>query len=105
MAGFEFAISARDFKISRSKLKVMGPGKQRIINGVVLGQVPSISRKQRWRIRAALHRLQTGDIAEWELEKYIKSLHGRIAHLESVNEHQARSFRAEFEKTVATLPL
>jgi hypothetical protein len=93
------------FKISRSKLKVMGPGKQRIINGVVLGQVPSISRKQRWRIRAALHRLRTGDIAEWELEKYIKSLHGRIAHLESVNEHQARSFRAEFEKIVATLPL
>jgi RNA-directed DNA polymerase len=55
------------FRISRSKLKVMGPDKQRVVNGVTLGDIPGISRELRWRIRAALHRLQMGNIAEWEL--------------------------------------
>jgi hypothetical protein len=50
------------FKISRSKLKVRGSRKQRVVNGVIVGEKPSISKQNRDRIRAALHRLRVGDI-------------------------------------------
>lgn len=78
------------FRISRSKLTVMGPGKQRIVNGVIAAHKPSISKENRDRIRAALHRLRVGDIREKDKDSYIATQKGRILYLASVNPGQAR---------------
>ncbi|HEY2975559.1 MAG TPA: reverse transcriptase family protein, partial [Pyrinomonadaceae bacterium] len=83
------------FKISRSKLKVMGSGKQRQVNGVIAGEKPSISKENRDRIRAALHRLRVGDIREEDRDRYIATQKGRIAYLASINPGQARIFQAQ----------
>ena len=50
-------LKASGFRISRSKLKVMGAGSRKIVNGVVVGKKPSIPKQRRKQIRAAFHRL------------------------------------------------
>jgi RNA-directed DNA polymerase len=86
------------FKISRSKLKVMGSGKQRVINGIIAGKQPSIPKQTRDRIRAALHRLRTGDIYEEDTESYIATQKGRIVYFKSVNAHQTKSLEVELAR-------
>jgi RNA-directed DNA polymerase len=83
------------FKVARSKLKVMGGSKQRVVNGVVAGVEPSIPKQTRDRIRAALHRLRSGDIYEEDKESYTATQKGRIVYFKSVNAQQTRSL--EFE--------
>jgi len=83
------------FRISRSKLKVMGSNKQRVVNGVIAGQQPSISKQNRDRIRAALHRLRVGDIRDEDRDRYIATQKGRIVYLASINSRQARIFETE----------
>ena len=89
------------FRISRSKLKVMGPRSQRIVNGVIAGTKPSISKQHRKRIRAALHRLRVDAICEEDRESYIASLKGRIMYLCSVNANQAQPFQLELSRILA----
>jgi len=83
------------FRISRSKLKVMGSNKQRVVNGVIAGQQPSISKQNRDRIRAALHRLRVGEIRDEDRDRYIATQKGRIVYLASINSRQARIFETE----------
>lgn len=83
------------FKISRCKLRVMGPGKQRVVNGVIAGEKPSISIQNRDRIRAALYRLKMRHIREEDMDRYIATQKGRIAYLAMVNPRQARRFEIE----------
>lgn len=83
------------FRVSRSKLKVMGAGKKREVNGVIAGAIPSISKKKRDRIRAALHHLSVGDIRDEDRVSYIATQKGRIAYVGTVNPHQARKFEVQ----------
>jgi hypothetical protein len=83
------------FAISRSKLLVMGSGARKVVNGIVVGKTPSMSKQHRLRIRSALHHLRLGDVPEADRDKYIASLKGRIVHLASVNPAQAMPFQAE----------
>jgi RNA-directed DNA polymerase len=86
------------FRISRSKLKVMGRSKQQEVNGVIAGIRPSISKKKRDQIRAALHHLSVGDIRDEDTARYIATQKGRIAYLASVNPDQARRFEIELAR-------
>jgi hypothetical protein len=85
----------RGFRVSRSKLKVMGGRKRREVNGVIAGATPSIPRKTRDRIRAALHRLKVGDIRDEDRTSYIATQKGRIAYVASINPNQARKFEIQ----------
>lgn len=91
------------FKISRSKLIVMGPGKQRVVNGVIAGENPTISKQNRDRIRAALRRLRVGDIIEGDKDSYVGTQKGRIAYLASVNPRQARTLEVELTRIIERL--
>lgn len=88
------------FRISRSKLKVMGGRKQREVNGVIAGATPSISRKKRDRIRAALHHLRVGHIRQEDTASYIATQKGRIAYLATINPNQARKFEIELAQLI-----
>lgn len=91
------------FRISRSKLKVMGGRKRREVNGIIAGATPSISRKTRDRIRAALHRLKIGDIRDEDRASYIATQRGRIAYLANVNPDQARKFEIQLADILSNL--
>lgn len=88
------------FRIARPKLVVMGHGKRKVVNGIVLGTMLSASKESRARLRAALHRLSAGDIIDTERERYILTLKGRILHLQGVNPNQANRFQAELAQIV-----
>lgn len=99
------SLRRRGFRVSRSKLKVMGGRKRREVNGVIAGTTPSVSREKRDRIRAALHHLRVGDIRDEDQASYIATQKGRIAYLASINPAQARKFEirlAEILKQVGT---
>lgn len=87
-------------RISRSKLKVMGGRKRREVNGVIAGATPSIPKKKRDRIRAALHRLRVGHIRDEDRPSYIATQKGRIAYLASINPDQARRFEIELAQLI-----
>lgn len=88
------------FRVSRSKLKVMGSRKRREVNGVIASARPGISRKKRDRIRAALHHLRVGNIPEQDQASYIATQKGRIGYLVSINPNQARKFEIELAQLV-----
>lgn len=88
------------FRISRSKLKVMGGRDRREVNGVIASATPSISRIKRDRIRAALHRLRVGDICDEDRLSYIATQKGRITYLASINPAQARRFEIELAQLI-----
>jgi hypothetical protein len=94
-------LKSAGFRISRSKLKVMGGDAQRVVNGVIAGTKPSISKQHRKRIRAALNRLRVDAIREEDRERYIASLKGRIMYLCSVNANQAQPFLLELSRILA----
>ena len=92
------------FRISQSKLKVMGGGKQRVVNGVIPGKRPGIPKQTRDRIRAALHHLRVNDICEdvpvadiceEDVESYISTQKGRVTYFKSVNPQQTRRLEEE----------
>lgn len=91
------------FRVSRSKLKVMGGRTRREVNGVIARATPSISRKKRDRIRAALHHLRVGDIRNEDQASYIATQKGRIAYLASINPNQARKFEIELAQLIEKL--
>ena len=84
-------LKSAGFRVSRSKLKVMGAGAQKIVNGVVVGKKPSLSKQRRKHIRAAFYRL--GDIRDEDRDSYIASLKGRVMYAASVNADQAETFK------------
>lgn len=91
------------FRISRSKLKVMGGRNRREVNGVIASATPSLSRIKRDQIRAALHRLRIGDIRVEDRATYIATQKGRIAYLASINRNQARKFEMQLAEILEQL--
>lgn len=81
----------------------MGDRKRREVNGVIAGATPSIPRKMRDRIRAALHHLKVGDIRDENRASYIATQKGRIAYLASINPSQARKFKIQLAEILSTL--
>jgi hypothetical protein len=84
-------LKAAGFRISRSKLKIMGAGSPKIVNGVVAGKKPSLPKQRRKQIRAAFHRLP--EIRDEDRDSYLASLKGRVMYSASVNADQAEVFK------------
>lgn len=84
-------LRAFGFRISRSKLKVMSARSQKIVNGVVVGNRPSLPKQRRKQLRAAFHRLP--QIRDEDGTAYLASLKGRVMYAASVNADQAAHFR------------
>jgi hypothetical protein len=77
------------FEINRSKTRVMRAGARQTVTGVVVNEVLGLSRLERRRLRAALHRLrQDGVVRDAHVE-------GHLAYLHMLNAEQAASLRRE----------
>lgn len=69
------------------------------------GAVPGVSREHLSRIRSGIHLLKIGDISEYEAEKYLRNLEGRIAHVRTVSHRRALALRDELERAKKSLAL
>jgi hypothetical protein len=85
------------FAISRRKLAIMGPREREILNGVLLGIFPSISRDKISGIRSGIHKLRTGEVPPQDADRYVRSLRGSISHIQSIAPRKARVLSTQLD--------
>jgi RNA-directed DNA polymerase len=76
-------LSARGLKLNKKKIHVAGRENRQVLTGLIVndGERVSIPKRQRDRIRAAIHELKQAKLAEREFEKAVRSIRGRIAYV------------------------
>jgi RNA-directed DNA polymerase len=90
------------FSVSHQKIRVMGPGKRKILNKLVLGRFVTVQGQYRSRIRAGIHNLKCGKIAAFELDDYIERLEGNISYLRLFDVRNASKFQEQCRVVLAT---
>ena len=80
------------FRVSHSKIKVMGPGERKVLNNLVLGRFITVQKKYISRIRAGLHHLERGHVLKEDMRGYIEGLLGSISYLKLFDEKKASKF-------------
>lgn len=81
------------FTINRKKTRVMRQGRQQAVTGVVVNSVMGLSRKERRKLRAAIHHLQKEKEQGQVNPGKIASLKGKLAYLSMLNKEQADALR------------
>jgi retron-type reverse transcriptase len=77
-------LSARGLKLNKKKIHVAGRENRQVLTGLIVndGERVSIPKRQRDRIRAAIHELKQAKLVQREFEKAVRSIRGRIAYVE-----------------------
>lgn len=91
------ALKAAGFAISREKVKVMGPGARKVLNGILLGPVPTVLPDRVAQLRAGIHKLRTSQIPTLSVRDYLLQLGSSIAQVASIDSVKGRRLQAEFE--------
>ena len=78
----------------------MRPGDRKVLNGIVIGRELNVSFKYRKDLRAGLYRLRRGQVNRGMLDKYTRSMFGRIAYVLRFNTRLGERFQAEFSTEV-----
>jgi hypothetical protein len=80
-------VAAEGFAVNAAKTRIMRAGRRQAVTGVVVNKAMGLSRQERRRLRAALHRQTQGGNAESAGERL--RLHGKLAYLFMLNRAQA----------------
>ncbi len=91
------ALGEAGFRIPHRKMKIMGPGTRKVLNGVLLGRFPSALPERLAQVRSGIHKLRTNQVPPAELDGYIRSLEGRICHLGGLVPRKAKKLREGLE--------
>jgi RNA-directed DNA polymerase len=95
------ALRESGFRISRKKLEIAGPGKRKILNGVLIGGARlSVPPDRLARIRSGIHKLRQSQIPTDEVDRYVRALRGSIAHVAMINPVKASRLRADLEAAI-----
>jgi hypothetical protein len=87
------ALRNAGFKVSRRKIKVMGAGSQKILNGIIVGKYPGLLRENTSRVRAGIHKLVSGAVDAADHPAYLRSLVARIRQAATINPRQVDKLR------------
>ncbi len=90
------ALRAGGFSLPHKKLKIMTAGKRMRVTGVLLGNKPGVIRRYARDMRAGIYRLSKGDVAQPQVDRYVKRIRGRIAHINRLNPNVARPLECQF---------
>jgi retron-type reverse transcriptase len=84
-------IEDEGFRVNEEKTRIMRQGSRQTVTGVVVNDVPGLSRQERRRIRAMIHQTKpaTADPAR------MAWLRGKLAYLAMLNAVQATALRAK----------
>ena len=88
-------VADEGFQLRRDKTRVMRQGSCQRVTGVVVNEVLGLSRKERRRLRAMLHRLQNEESPD---PQELAKARGKLAYLEMLNPEQAQALREKFSK-------
>lgn len=90
------ALREGGFSLPHKKLKIMTAGKRMRVTGVLLGEKPGVIRRYARDTRAGIYRLATGDVEQLKVDRYVRGIRGRIAHVDRLNPNVARSLDHQF---------
>lgn len=90
------ALRAGGFSLPHKKLKIMATGERMLVTGVLLGKKPGVLRRYARDTRAGIYRLANGWVPRAEVDGYLKSIRGRIAHINRLNPNVARCLEHQF---------
>jgi retron-type reverse transcriptase len=91
------------FSVSHKKLKRMGPGTRKVLNGVLLNRFPGVLPERLGQLRSGIHKLKNGEVDHDEMEKYISRLQGGIAHVTSIDPRKGARLRNRLGQAIAEL--
>jgi len=83
------------FSVAHRKIKVMGPGNKKTINGLTLGRFIRADKGYSQRIRAGIHNLEIGKVSEAEVASYVASLEGQISYVGLFDTRKATRLRED----------
>jgi hypothetical protein len=81
-------VAAEGFSINAEKTRIMRCGQRQSITGVVVNKAMGLSRQERRKLRAALHRQKTQAVTEASVGERLR-LMGKLAYLAMLNKAQA----------------
>jgi RNA-directed DNA polymerase len=80
-------VAAEGFAVNAGKTRVLRAGRRQTVTGVVVNKVMGLSRHERRKLRAALHR-QSMEAGRADIAEQLR-LHGKLAYLFMLNRIQA----------------
>jgi RNA-directed DNA polymerase len=81
-------VAAEGFAINADKTRIMRAGQRQAVTGVVVNKAMGLSRQERRKLRAALHRQRTQAATETSAGEKLR-LMGKLAYLAMLNKAQA----------------
>jgi RNA-directed DNA polymerase len=97
-------LHAAQFSISHRKLKRMGPGTRKLLNGVVLDRFPRVMKERLAQLRSAIYKLRMNNVESHEQEQYIRRLQRSIAHVASIDPGKGAKLKMQLLSTLSTQP-
>jgi RNA-directed DNA polymerase len=88
------------FEVSRRKICIMGGGTRKILNGILLGAVPTLLPERIKQLRSGIHKLSTGEVPGVVRKRYISQLGASIAQAGCINPAKALRLQEEFDLAV-----
>jgi len=85
------------FRVSRSKIRVMGPGTRKVLNGILLDRFPNVLPERFSQLRSGIHKLATGKVPRAQLRDYLSQLGSSIAQVGSINPGTAARLKSDFD--------
>jgi RNA-directed DNA polymerase len=77
------SLRSAGFSVSHRKLKIMGPGTRKVLNGILMGRFPGVLPDRIARLRSGIHKLRTNQVAANEMDRYLQQLEGGILYVAS----------------------
>lgn len=98
-------LAEHGFKMAPEKRKIQGPRDEQKMTGTRLGRhAVRVPHRKMDELRAAIHRLTMGTVPPVEMEKYMRNLSGRIAHIGTIHKGDASKVKRYAEKLGVRLP-
>lgn len=99
---FREIIQEEGFALNEKKIKLLRNGRRQSVTGLVVNQVPNISKKERKKLRAVLHNCLNGDLMDqkkkwafhekglrnhfaYSMKDFKRSLHSKVHYVRMVN--------------------
>jgi RNA-directed DNA polymerase len=89
-------LQSHGLKISRSKVKIMGPREIKLLTGTRLGRWAARAPKDKLsRVRSGIHKLQSGLVNPEEEERFINGLVGQLEYIDRLSRKDSRTLATQ----------
>jgi hypothetical protein len=88
------------FNVSRAKIRVMGEGTRKILNGILLGTSPTVTPERIKQMRSGIHKLVTGEVPRLARTGYVNQLVASIRQIATISPEKAGRLQTDLDLAV-----